>query len=220
MQYIERIPEPERPPMANGKEYANDRGSRIHDDCENFVRGKGPFTDEMKHFEAEFGLLAAHYAVEPEAFIMEDMWALNRDWAYAKGKDDTWVRIIVDCMVKLTPTHALVVDYKSGRKYGNEVKHGQQVQLYQLAAFLLFPELEHVTAELWYLDQDEMTSMKFTRAQGMRYLKYFEDKGVAITTATEFPAKPSRNACFFCPYKTGTIGKNGPEGTGDCTMNP
>ena len=96
----------------------------------------------------------------------------------------------------------VAIDFKTGRKHGNEVAHSSQIQLYQLVSFLRFPDLQTITGELWYLDQDELTSMRFTRAQGLRVLANYERRGLAMTTATEFPAKPSIFACRWCAYNT------------------
>ena len=37
LQYVDKIPEPERPLPPGKTEHANDRGTRIHDAAENFV---------------------------------------------------------------------------------------------------------------------------------------------------------------------------------------
>ena len=44
--------------------------------------------------------------------------------------------------------------------------------------------------------------------QGMRFFKNFDNRGGAITTATEFPPNPNMFSCRWCPY--------GPRGTGHC----
>jgi hypothetical protein len=114
--------------------------------------------------------------------------------------DPSWLRLKLDAMVEISPTEAVVIDYKTGRSFGNEVKHGQQVQLYTVVAFMKFPLLEKVTTELWYLDQDELTSMSFTRAQGLRFKATFDKRGNALTSAVDFPFSPSIHACRWCAY--------------------
>ena len=106
------------------------------------------------------------------------------------------------CTEKFIPTH------NTGKKFGNEIKHAEQTQLYQLAAFLRYPELETIDVELWYTDQDDLTHMKYTRSQGMRFFQNFNQRGIAMTSAEEFPPSPNVFACKWCPY--------GPRGTGDC----
>lgn len=61
LKIIDKIPEPERELPPGKTEHANDRGTRIHLECENFVKGQGPFPKEMKHFEAELKSVQARY---------------------------------------------------------------------------------------------------------------------------------------------------------------
>ena len=205
--YVDRIPEPARPLPPGKTEHANDRGTRIHDAAERFVRGGVELIPELKPFEAEFLDLRNKYS--HGMVSLEGEWAINKDWApVAWGDRDAWARIKLDAFVRLSPTHAVVIDYKTGRKYGNEIKHAEQTQLYQLASFLRYPELETIDVELWYTDQDDLTHMKYTRSQGMRFFQNFNQRGIAMTSAEEFPPSPNVFACKWCPY--------GPRGPGDC----
>lgn len=101
------------------------------------------------------------------------------------------------CTEKFIPTH------NTGRKFGNEIKHGEQLALYQLVTFLRYPQLEHVTAELWYLDQkpgENITSASFTREKGLKYRSNFDRRGHKLTTCTDFPANPNVHSCKWCQY--------------------
>lgn len=124
-----------------------------------------------------------------------------------------WLRLKLDAMVMHDERTATVIDFKTGRKFGNEVKHAEQLQLYQLVTFLRYPKLETVFAELWYLDQKEgenLTSQKFTRGQGLRFKPRFHQRGMALTTCDEWPANPSRFTCQWCQY--------GPWNGGQCQV--
>jgi len=50
--------------------------------------------------------------------------------------------------------------------------------------------------------------MRYTRAQGLRFFNNFNMRGLAITSAEDFPANPNIFSCKWCPY--------GPRGTGHC----
>lgn len=207
LKYIDRIPEPARPLPPGKTEHANDRGTRIHDAAERFVRGGVELIPELKSFSTELHDLRNKY--EHGMVSLEGEWAVNKDWEpVAWGDRDAWARIKLDAFVRLSKTHAVVIDYKTGKKFGNEIKHAEQTQLYQLAAFLRYPELETIDVELWYTDQDDLTHMKYTRAQGMRFFQNFNQRGIAMTSAEEFPPSSNVFACKWCPY--------GPRGTGDC----
>ena len=54
LKYIDRIPEPARSLPPGKTEHANDRGTRIHDAAERFVRGGVELLPELKSFSTEF----------------------------------------------------------------------------------------------------------------------------------------------------------------------
>lgn len=235
LQYKKRIPEPERPPLPDGKEYPNDRGIRVHNEAEQFVRGEIEITPELsKHFEPEFERMKVLY--HQGKVVLEDNWTFDEDWQvleplgkFPKGKwpkefadafNKIWVRIKPDAVVFTSSTKGVAVDYKTGKRWGNEVKHAEQLQLYTVATFLRYPKLEELITEAWYLDIDELASMKFTRKQGLRYLKGFDQRGKAFTTMHNFKPRPHPRTCAYCPYKTGMMGRSGVMGTGHCDSNP
>lgn len=206
--YIDRIPEPERPLPPGKTEHANDRGTRIHTAAEMFVRGETDLAHELRHFGEEFLRLRELY--KEGRVSLEGEWAVDRDWEpVAWRSKDAWARIKLDAFVRISETHAVVIDYKTGKKFGNEVKHAEQGHLYQLAAFLRYPELCTIDVEFWYTDQNDLTHMRYTHAQGLRFYQNFDNRGKAITTAIEFPPNPNIFSCRWCPY--------GPRGTGHCT---
>lgn len=207
LKHDQRIPEPVRPLPPGKTEHANDRGSRVHDSAEKFVRGLGPFIPEMKKFEAEF--IHLKHLFKLGKVSLEGEWGMDKDWNIAPWKG-AWFRSKLDSMVHASKVEAVIIDYKTGRKFGNEIKHGEQLQLYTVTAFLRFPELEVIHAELWYLDVDELTRVTFTRDQALRFKRNFDRRGTAITTNTEWPANPNVYSCQWCPY--------GPWGTDHCKV--
>lgn len=205
--YIDRIPEPPRPLPPGKTEHANDRGTRIHDAAERYVNSDVELIPELEDFRPEFQRLKELYKQGKVA--LEGEWAVDENWEpTAWRSSDAWARIKLDAFVKLSKTHGVVIDYKTGRRFGNEVKHAEQCQLYQLAAFLRYPELDIIDVELWYTDQNEISHMRYTRAQGLRFFNNFNMRGLAITSAEDFPANPNIFSCKWCPY--------GPRGTGHC----
>lgn len=208
--YVDKIPEPPRPLPPGKTEHANDRGTRIHEAAERYVRGGVELIPELASFAAEFESLREMF--KAGAVSLEGEWAFNRAWEpVAWMSFDTWCRVKCDAVAFLSTTEAVVIDYKSGKRFNNEVKHREQMVLYQLGAFLRFPKLKKVTVELWYTDLDFMHDEEFTRAKGLKYLPSIEVRGESITTCEDFPASPSSNTCRFCPYKPAEKG-----GTGHC----
>jgi len=249
LKYDQKIPEPPRPLPEGKTEHANDRGTRIHTSCEEFIIGKSKTLciEACRHFEAQITLLRILFAEKKVS--VEGEWAMNRDWETVPwngrwieapgatpqrtltklpeygtvldvikvGKtvytwEPSWLRLKLDAIVFHSDTHATVIDFKSGKKFGNEIKHGEQLQLYQLVSFLRYPKLERVDAELWYLDQNEVTKVSFTRAQGLKFKANFTRIGNEITSCTDFKPNANRFSCKWCGY--------GPweGGTGHCKV--
>ena len=141
--------------------------------------------------------------------FLEGEWAQDRDWEITDWKTG-WLRLKLDAMVRISKTMAVVIDYKTGRKFGNEVKHAEQLQLYALVTFLRHSELDELWAELWYPDAKDLTSVHFTRDQALRFLRVWTRRGDDVTTCTVWPANPNIYTCQWCGY--------GPWGTKDCTV--
>lgn len=212
LQYLERLPEIRRP---DGNKAA-DRGTWVHQAAEDFVLGKRhDLIPELHNFKQEFMHLRN---IDPKTITAEHTWYFDDEWNPVAHQKDAWLTVIIDLNVWLTDYTCITIDHKTGKRYGNEVKHGQQLQLYQLATLLRYPDTQEVTTELWYHDQNEIAKQTYTRKQGLRFLNHFHNRGVALTTDTKFKAKPSTYSCRFCPYRTGQ--NKWVCGTGDCDLNP
>jgi len=204
----QRIPEPARPLPQGKSEHANDRGTRIHQAAEDYVRGvRDDLIPELEKFWGQLELLRVMY--EDGLVSMEGEWALDKDWAPTEWNKG-WHRSKVDVIVHHSKTHATVIDYKSGRKFGNEVKHGEQMALYALNAAVRFPELLSITTELWYVDQDMVSTMVWPRHRAIASLPSYDKRGKALTNNTDWAPNPNIYSCQWCMY--------GPWGTGHCTV--
>lgn len=209
LKYIDKIPEPERELPPGKSEFANDRGTRLHANMEEYVRGEhdalAPEND--KHFGLHADLLRVLYA---EGKVeMEEAWGYDRDWEVAPW-ETAWLRMKVDALVHLSEQEACIVDFKTGKVWGNEIQHAQQLNLYAVAVFLRYPKLDKVSVADWYLDHGEITERFFTRDQALRFKRGFHTQGVTLTDCQVFPANPNVHSCKWCPYS--------PSGTGDCLV--
>lgn len=205
LKHDQKIPEPERPLPKGKTEHANDRGSRIHDAAEQYVRGTGEFIPELAKFKDHFEKLKRLH--DCNRVEMEQEWGMSKEWEIAPWAT-AWLRLKLDVLVHASKYEAIVIDHKTGRKFGNEVKHAQQVQLYALVTFLRYPELEEVTSEIWYLDTDEITSQTFTRDQSLRFKSSFHKRGLALTSCDDWPTNANKFTCQWCLY--------GPNHSGHC----
>ena len=198
LQWLDKIPDLQ-------PKTAADRGTQIHQEAEDYVLGKGDFTHNLRFFKADFVALRAHN--NEGRVTCEEEWGFDAQWGVSVWRE-AWLRLKCDAVCFLDPKHAVVIDYKTGKRFGNEVKHAIQLQLYALCALIRYPELEQVTCELWYLDQNELASFTMKRAQMSKYLKMFDEKGRKFTEDTVFKPNPNIHSCKYCPYH--------PDKQGDC----
>lgn len=198
--FIDKLQEPPRPDT--GKEPANDRGSRLHQSAEDYINGLiDEPAYELANFRAELDK-ARELALTQHA-VAERMWLFDINWTPLPDDapyEKIWLRIISDITVWVSDTELLIIDIKSGKRSGNEIKHAKQLQLYQLATFLRYPEIDTVTCELWYVDQNELSHQVFTRTQGLRFFKTFNEEAQELCQDELFIPKPSQWNCRFCPF--------------------
>lgn len=198
--FLDKIPEPERPLPKGKTEHYNDRGSRVHEGMELYVRGEGELPEESaKYFQAEMDILKNLYA--QNLVSLEGEWGFDKDWAaVAYRSSDIWLRVKLDALVWRRPHEVVAIDYKTGKRFGNEIKHSEQMQLYALATLLKYPQVQLVHTELWYLDLDDLARITYTREQGLRLFKKFDEEGKKITSELIWPARPNIFTCKWCPY--------------------
>lgn len=190
---VDKIDEPSSEAMT--------RGSEIHDLAERFVRGQEGDEVPPALMKFEKGFLTLKKAFEDGIVFCEEEWGFEKDWSQADWRaPECWHQGKLDCFVKNADGSALIIDYKTGRKFGNELKHGEQGLTYAIAAFMRYPELDFIKVEFWYLDKGEKLIRQYTRQQALVFHPQLHQRAKEMTTATDFPARPSLNACRFCFY--------------------
>jgi hypothetical protein len=182
---------------------AADRGTQIHQYAEDYVNGTaGEMAKELFKFKDQFeelrqGFIDAKVELEGE-------WGFDLDWKTVGWmQKETWARIKLDALVQEDETSARVIDYKTGKKWGNELAHGQQGLLYAIGTFFRYPDLQYVQTEFWYLDHAETTKKQYTREQAMQFAPGFHRRAIKMTTETEFAPTPNSNSCRWCHFKKG-----------------
>lgn len=185
---------------------AADRGTAIHQLAEDYVRGEiAKLPTELKHFASEFTALKQLYGEGKVS--LEGEWGFNENWEPTNYKT-AWLRVKADAVVFLSDSHAVVVDHKTGKRFGNEMKHAEQLQLYATASLIRNPDVNIVDTELWYLDQDDLAHMPIKSSMIKRYINVFDKRFKKMTSDTEFKPTPNLVSCKFCPYH--------PSKQGDC----
>lgn len=190
MKHVDRIPEEKSP--------AAERGTQIHQMAEDYVGGKlKKLPVELGKFADEFDVLRREF--KSNKVSLEGEWGFDKDWLPTNYKT-AWLRMKADSTCFIDMRNAVTIDYKTGASYGNEIKHGFQILLYAIATFILYPKLEKITVELWYLDKDELTQREYTRKEALRQLQGFDKRLKAVTNATSFPPNPSIFTCKWCSF--------------------
>lgn len=190
---------------------AADRGTAIHAAWEAYIKGETEaLTDAgRKPLIAYADELRAAY-LDGRATV-EDEWTFDIDWnPVAPKSDSVWAIFKLDVFVRESDTSARIIDHKSGKSWGNEVKHGEQGMFYAIAAFLMHPTLEYIQVEFNYVDEGEVKAKTaWTRSDLSVFLPRLEKRARQMTSATDFPPKPSKHACKWCRYKDEVQRDNG-----------
>lgn len=182
---------------------AAERGTMIHQQAEDYVNGTlCEFPDTLKKFKSKFEALREGFAnAEVE---LEGEWGFDINWEPVGWMEKaTWARIKLDALVHQDETCVRVIDYKTGKKFGNEIGHSQQALLYAIATFLRYPNVQFAQTELWYLDLGETTTKSFTREQAMQFMPTWHKRAVDMTTCSDFSPTPSKDSCRWCSYRKG-----------------
>lgn len=198
LRYIDKVPEPEA-----GPKDPRARGNEIHKQLELYVKGeRGDVPVEGKNFQNQLIKLRELYAngmVE-----VEQQWLYNDKWQRHLGAyKDAWLVIKADVWVNNAP-YGVMIDHKSGKKFGNEVKHVQQLNVYAIGSFFRYPELEIIKGEVWYHDANDVLMVDYTRNQAMMFLPKLEDRVEKMQNDPLYRPRPNIHSCKYCPY-----GRNG-----------
>tara|TARA_R100000742_G_C4272618_1_gene91874 strand:- start:329 stop:1084 length:756 start_codon:yes stop_codon:yes gene_type:complete len=179
------------------------RGTEIHQQAEDYVRGiLKEVPDTLKKFQPQFEALREGFN---EALVeLEGEWGFTIDWEPCGWMaPEVWGRVKLDAYVEETKTSARVIDYKTGKQFGNEISHSQQALTYAIASFFMYPQLELLKTELWYLDHGTTMEQVYTRDQAMMFLPKLHERAIIMTTATKFPPNPSTYNCKWCSFGKG-----------------
>lgn len=180
---------------------AMNRGNKIHDQAEHYVDGSlGDMPAALGKFERDFELLRSKF--DGGNVELEQKWGVDKHWQSVSWRDpNLWGRIKLDAFVHESDTSALSIDYKTGKKFGNEHKHLLQNMFYVVSAFQRYPKLQYIQGEFWYLDHGVKLEKAYTRKEAEILLPRLDKRAKAVTNAKSFPPRPSLSNCKYCDYK-------------------
>lgn len=191
--YVEKRPEPPTVDRTHAE-----RGIKVHKTAEDYIQGKSDDYDGLAKVKPLLDELRDAHAMQN--VVVEQEWAYDTEWGMSEWfAPDVWGRVKCDA-VRFKGEVLDVIDWKTGKKFGNEVKHIQQGQLYAVSAFMRYPEVQVVTTDFEYVDKGERLVREYTRDILPKLLTIWDGRLRTMTTAQAFPAKPNRSNCKFCPY--------------------
>lgn len=183
--YLDNIYSPPSPAMV--------RGTRLHLDCENYLKGnlmRVPY--ELSKVALKLDDLVRNKAKS------EEVWLLDKDWATTKSAP--WIKAIVDVhWVEPKGDVLHVRDFKSGREYPD---HREQLELYALIGMCVYPEVKRAEYGAIYLDTGHVSNEgAILRGDLMNSKqKSWHDRAIRIFEDKTFIANPSTNNCKWCDY--------------------
>ena len=188
---------------------AASRGSAIHDMLENYVNGT------LDETEINWSLMKSNVYhqnlintfrkdYEVGLVIPELKYAITKNLNPCKWDSKImWHRGAIDVVLfkDSNKKQAVLFDYKTGSN-NKTVVHKSQLMLYALMMFILYPQLEDISASPIYLDhkQDPFYST-FKRSDFDLFWPRWHARLSAVTEANVFPARPNKFNCKWCPHK-------------------
>lgn len=203
LQYIEHSPQPEPAPDS-----ALVRGRRVDQAVQDYLLADGTLIPEIAAFEEQLGVVRELHRSGKAIVEVQHKTYLDPNWRECE-RNGYWLLYVPDIHVRNHEMN-LTIDWKTGKKWGNEIKHYDQGLLYCIGEWCLHPEYETYQFEDWYGDQKDVSAHTFTKAQ-LAVARAALDAEVAAMFAdlTQAP-RPSKSACRGCPFS--------PRGTGACPV--
>jgi hypothetical protein len=215
----------EEPSPPGDLETPLDRGSRVHKAAEHFITGQSSaLIPELKSFEDDFWPLRERFARRDDTILVEQMLCFDKDWTFIGSPrwgspdwDRIWMRVKQDAIVLPEPDKVVCIDFKTGKKAGNEVKHNMQLRVAATGAYFKYTDVDTFVLENWYTDKNIHVPVTYTRSEITNFHPEIDGRLRAVTSCVDFEPTPSVNACRYCYLRSGKIGNFGQIGTGDCS---
>lgn len=194
--YIDKVKEPPR-----DETHPAERGNRIHKLSEDWLQ-RAATPQRLETFPQELAAFARDYAdLAYERTVVEEEWAFDKDWDPVAWKSpDAWLRMKLDIHWFDGET-VNIVDLKTGKKEGNEIKHQWQKNLYCLGAAYQYPEAKEFKASFWYVDHGIKTESSVVRGDiTERWRADWTRRANRMLNDESFKPLASKSNCRWCQY--------------------
>lgn len=169
-------------------------GERVHKDFELRMTEGRPLPDYLTHFEPTMNkFLGYEFKCEWKVCLNDEL--KPTEWMAA----DAWLRGILDLFIRISPTVAAVLDYKTG-------KHKDDFDQLKLCALMVFahePEVEEVRSGFIWTQSKMVDTEIYYRKDANKLWEDVISKIRRVYRASEsdnWPAKPS-GLCNWCGFK-------------------
>jgi len=210
LSHLDKIREPKNPAMQ--------RGADIHDQARDYIKGiLKKLPKDLSLVKDRLTELKVLYKRRVLSAIIEDDWAFTKRWERTKWDD--WAECVL--RVKLDAAHfesdsvMIVTDWKTG-KFREELheEYMEQLELYALAALILYPHVETVAPRLVYTDMGVEypkvpKEIMFVRADVPKLKRLWEKRVRPMMNDTKFAPRPNAK-CVWCWYGQSKKSKGGP----------
>lgn len=188
---IDRYPDPPSPQMG--------RGLDVHKACAAMIDhgvDQGLLTDD---WAARVRELHQRKAMSEKQLAFTVDWIVT-DWF----APNVWGRVVVDAVDKIADGIYTIVEFKTGKAYP---EHSEQLRLYALAGFIMFPDATEVRSTLWYLDGPPVIHPGYVaqRSAVDRLKQEFKDFAQPLLNDDMYPARPGRG-CNWCNFRKSNNG--------------
>lgn len=182
-------------------------GDDVHVAFEQNIKTGKPLPSNMAMYQRFLDAVKVRAGQLRGDLIAEQPVALTRDlqqvsWFTKKSsKTPVWFRIKVDVSI-VKETYAELFDWKTGKMKDDP----EQLHLYALVAFIIYPKVERVrVGYVWLKDGVITPPTEYTRDQFPEMLKYWVDKYEVLEQAwvyDNFPPKPSGLCRGWCEVES------------------
>lgn len=213
LKHLQKIQEPPNDAMA--------RGSDIHTKAEKYLKGQlRALPAELKSFKDEFKVIKALAKKKTLGAIVEDNWSFTKDWDQTTWNDwaGCWLRVKLDAAhfeeLKDGTLIMVVTDWKTGKfRPDKNEEYVEQLELYALAAMLLYEHIDEVRPRLAYVDMgvvypEPEVPFVFTRTDIPKLKKTWEKRVAPMFKDKKFAPRPN-NLCRWCHYRASNKGVPG-----------
>jgi hypothetical protein len=190
--FLDKLPEPPAPALEKGK--------KAHDVLARFMGGEGMDPDEIPGHEHFGDLMNYLRSLDP---LVEQQWGFTDKWLATDWfGTTTWFRAVLDVATVYADNTADVVDFKTGKASAG---HEDQAELYAIALFQRYPNLQEINVRFWYLDLGSESIFCYDRKQLSGFKSKWEAKVEPMLLDRTFAPRPGYH-CKWCAHSASQSG--------------